>query len=109
MSETISKPLSITDKIKTFEDALAAKGMDYSDFEKYCGTRKYSIAFEKLIIISSVLNESWTPDYENSKEQRWNPYFELKAPFAFKYCEFIDSPAGSRLCYKTKELAKYAA
>ena len=102
--------LSITDKIKTFEDALKLKGLSMSYFKKYCGKRSYNIAMEKLVIIASALNEEWTPDWKNNIQYKWYPYFKMAAPFSFSYtgCACANSLVGSRLCFRSEELAEYA-
>ena len=72
----------------------------------------------KLIIIAEALNEGWTPDWSNDEEWKYYPWFDLeeslkKEPgsgLSYGGCD-IDgslSTVGSRLAFKTRELAKYA-
>lgn len=80
--------------------------------------RKHAIADFKLIIAAEVLNEGWTPDYNNDDEWKYFPYFEVEASkdkpsgFGLAYGDYDDwlthTHVGSRLCYKSSALAKYA-
>lgn len=107
----------ITDRIKTFEDAceVAQPSENVSILLNYNGVDKDMIgalAFAKLTIIARALNEGWTPDWSNSNQYKWYPYFEYKAGFGFSYTRYdfwlTSTDVGSRLCFKNEELAKYA-
>ncbi len=104
-------------KIKTFDDACKALKIkpgtlpDVSAMpEKY---RKAMIANYKLMIITEALNKGWEPDWTNSAETKYYPwFFNYKPGVGFSdsgydgWCAF--TRCGSRLCFKSSELATYA-
>jgi hypothetical protein len=113
----------ITDRIKTFGDACDELGISETNFNET--TRTYcddTIAYEKLKIIVRALNEGWLPDWKNENEYKYWPYFTLLVggnaiygTHAGLVCvNSYNAPAataaniGSRLCFKSRDLAKYA-
>ena len=111
-----SKNISIFDRVKTFEDACNIAGVNSVLFNKYCLECYYpedTIAYEKLKIIISVLNEGWKPNWDNSNEYKWYPYFNMAGGFVFVGTHYLYGNAhtfvGSRLCFKTENGAIYAA
>ena len=103
------KPQLITDRVKTYEDALKVLGR-----EDFCHGNLYNreIARRKLEIIIEALNEGWEPDLNNHQEYKWYCYFiSSGAGLGFSYS--INSPThavaniGVRLCLKSKKLAYY--
>jgi len=110
----------ITDRVKTFEDACEVLGIND---EKSSGDVNIHIhdiskdaksieAYCKLIIIARALNEGWTPDWNDTNQYKWFPWFKMKAGFGFSHSGCVRWPAntnvGSRLCFKTEALAEYA-
>lgn len=147
----------VTERIKTFEDAVAALGEDhlyvqmfrdiYEKSEK-AGANVNSdvVAYLKLRVITAALNEGWEPQFTED-ECRYYPYFflytkeELEdkddewkqehkvipldgvlfggnasygAIAGFAYANSFNAPSrttanfGSRLCFKSCDLAVYA-
>jgi hypothetical protein len=108
----------ITNRVKTFEDALNIVGA--SDAVKslceYDGDDLDMIASSahaKLTIVAKALNEGWKPDWKNSNEWKYVPWFYMDKPGSgFSYFDYgrwcATSFVGSRLCFKTRELAEYA-
>lgn len=107
------------DRIKTFEEACEKLGLDpqktipdFSMFPKEHQTAM--IAHAKLIIINEALNEGWKPDWTNGQWDKYFPWFVMGSPSGdgFSYCDYdnwhASSGVGSRLCFKSRELAKYA-
>ena len=101
-------------RIKTFEEALQAQNVIFKAPE---GATPDEIAYMKLKIITKALNEGWEPDWNNWSEWKYYPYFKMSdngaAPgVGFSYFDFghdLDvSFVGSRLCFKSRELAEYA-
>jgi len=106
---------TVTEMIKSFEDAQKATGRpnvpDFSNVPE--DLRDYFIALYKMAIISEALNGDWKADYNDSSQPKYYPWFWLScAGFVFDgtYYYFSTAHAGnaSRLCFKTREIAKYA-
>lgn len=102
----------ITDRIKTFEDACAELGLTTSDVVHKNDTCD-EVAYKQLKTIAKALNENWKPDWNNTSEYKYYPWFEYKKGigFVFDVCgyDIQRSGVGSRLCFKNRELAEYAA
>lgn len=106
-----------TDRIKTFDDACQVLGIDPGTVWHNVD-QSDEVAYKKLKVIVSALNflandcQVWVPDYNNSREAKWYPWFYLNSP-GFRldvvYCDYSSSSVGSRLVFKTEELARYAA
>jgi hypothetical protein len=103
--------------IKTFEAACKQLKLDPKKvLPQVTGVPKKHqeaiVAHAKLVIITEALNEGWTPDWENSDEWKYYPWFDMSSGsgLSFDGCayRFSHSGVGSRLCFKTAELAKYA-
>lgn len=81
--------------------------------------QKAILANYQLIIIAQALNEGWEPDWNNDDEYKWFPYFDLEtygeAPAGSGFSllsvhyGYADSNVPSRLCFRSRELAEYAA
>ena len=110
--------MDIKDKVKSFEDAC--KVLDITPSvpdvkgipEKY---QKSLIANYQLMVIAEALNEGWTPNWSNEQWDKWYPWFDMDASssagrFSFYVAVnlFSISRIGSRLCFKSEELADYA-
>lgn len=107
---------NVMDRIKTFEDAMEETGRkdvpDFSDLPK--DMRKRFIALYKMEVITEALNEGWKADWDNLDENKYYPYF-IMSPSSFAFyvsnfgCACAYAGSGSRLYYKTRELAEYSA
>ena len=104
-------------KIKTFEDACKALNIDPSKaLLDVSGMpvhhQKATIAHAKLVIIAEALNEGWKPDWKNSSEWKYYPWFRMSSGSGLAYyvcgTHSSYSPVGSRLCFKSSDLAEYA-
>lgn len=96
----------ITDRVRSYEDACEVLEM----VPEYFGNdSKDEIAYKKLKVIVRALNEGWTPDWSNSNQYKYYPWFCMGAKFRFDYYAVISgsSTMGSRLCVKSSELANY--
>jgi hypothetical protein len=107
--------MKITDQVKTFEDAYEFAGRpqrpNFNVFPFY--DRSFYENMWKMSIITMVLNEGWEPDWDNSDEPKYYPYFNMSpSGFAFivAYYDYALAHAGcvSRLRFRTSELARYA-
>jgi len=107
---------NVIDRVKTFKDVLSELGLDPSEIYGIPSHLEDHgpaiIAYMKLILVAKALNEGWTPDWENTREYKWFPWFNMQGGFAFSdsyYASAITlSAVGSRLCFKSEELANYA-
>lgn len=147
----------VTERIKTFEDAIAALGEDHLFVRMFRDIYEKSeiaganvnddvVTYLKLRVIAAALNEGWEPQFTED-EFRYYPYFFLYtqeelyeksdewkqahkvlpldgvlfggyahdgayAGFAFAGSIYApsnpDANFGSRLCFKSRELAVYA-
>ncbi|CDE57040.1 uncharacterized protein BN799_01137 [Prevotella sp. CAG:873] len=140
----------VTERIKTFEDACAALGEDHLyvqmfqeiyDKSEKAGANVNSdvVAYLKLRIVATALNEGWTPNWGNKDEYKWYPWFYILtqkehddlneeekcrvvgranySAYAYgglvytnaNYVSTVSTSLGARLAFKSKELAKYCA
>lgn len=109
--------------IKTFEGACKVLGHDpVKVLPKVTGYpkahQKALIATSKLIIINEALNfmdngkKKWVPDWNNTSEGKYYPWFWMDKPgFRLYAVVYVRTGAnvGSRLIYRTRALAEYAA
>ncbi len=108
-------PKDIKEQIKNFQDVLLANNITETNFNDSCkGLELDEIAYRKIKLIAKTLNEGWAPDWENGKWDKYYPWFKTgsSSGVGFSYCAydrwFTVSGVGSRLCYKSSELAEYA-
>jgi len=95
--------------IKTFEDAC-------NELENLTPIRNDEapdeIAYKKLKIIVAAINQGWIPDWDNTDQRKWFPWFNLSSGFGFSFthCHYGHSLTlvGSRLCFESEEKAGYA-
>jgi hypothetical protein len=104
-------------EIKTFEDACKAINVeptiipDFSLFPE--SDRQAMIDHAKLVIIAKAINGDWIPDWKNWGQYKYYSWFEMGSPsgggFSFDGFDGWDalSSVGSRLCFETREQAKY--
>lgn len=111
----------ITDRVKTYEDACKVLGVEPINEQnaKAQGFRSDEIARRKLETIAAALNEGWKPDWNNTDQYKYYPYFYIqenaKGAFAGLSCASSGNAAtntlasiGSRLCFYASRLARYA-
>ena len=103
------KPISIIDRVKTYEDALEVLRRDHFD-EKNLYPRE--IARRMLEIIIEALNEEWKPNLSNHQENKWyccfyGAYAGLGCSYSYASPANANTYIGVRLCLKSKELADY--
>lgn len=119
----------ICERVKSYADACAVLGVGKMDEKamKACGFRPDEIARRKLETITEALNEGWRPDWNNTDEYKYFPWFYIK-PGAGKDAEGKPNGAhaglagahtyyaashtsaniGSRLCFHERRTAAYA-
>lgn len=106
----------ITDKIKSYQDACAHLGITPAKEDKSIKDdkiRRSALAFVKLATITKALNEGWEPDWSNTGEYKYYPWFYVESAGLVCASTGLAVSAtfanlGSRLGYKTRELARYA-
>lgn len=111
----------ITDRVKTYEDACKVLGVEPINEQnaKAQGFRSDEIARRKLETIAAALNEGWKPDWNNTDQYKYYPYFYIqenaKGAYAGLSRANTDGTAanagayiGSRLCFYASRLARYA-
>lgn len=101
----------ITDRVKTFANACEVLDIDPDDVV-HSADDTDDQAYKKLKVIARALNEGWEPNYNDSNERKWYPWFYMDKPgFRLFACLYAISAAfvGARLVFKSEELARYAA
>lgn len=107
---------NITDRVKSFEDACQVLGISTNVPEVKGLPRKHQkaiIANYKLIVIAEALNEGWKPNWQDSDEYKYYPWFDMSNPAGVGYSYTTNTAShttaniGSRLCLKNRELAIY--
>lgn len=112
----------ITDRVKSYTDAcnvLGIEPMNEQDMKEQ-GYRPDEIARRKLETITEALNEGWKPDWNNTNEYKYYPYFYieenakaqgaagLSSAYAHNAATITAANLGSRLCFHDRETARYA-
>lgn len=107
---------NITEMVKSFEDACQVLGISTNVPDVKGLPRKHQsaiVANYKLIIIAEALNEGWKPNWQDSDEYKYYPWFDMRNPAGVGCSDsvyaatFAIAGIGSRLCLKTRELAIY--
>ena len=107
----------IKERIKTFDDVIRELGDDPEEFKNAISIMEEpdEIAYVKLKLIAKALNEGWTPDWSNGEWDKWYPWFKMddsSSAGRFSFSDAVNqrsgSSVGSRLCFKSKDLATYA-
>ena len=103
----------VTDRITSFLDALEAVGETLESFNKRTkNDEEHEVAYKMLVVIAKALNEDWQPDWADISEYKYQPYFNVTSGggLAFYGSDYWSAGTfvGSRLCFKSAELAKYA-
>jgi len=97
--------------IKTFKDACNALDID-PDAVCNKGDTLDEAAYKKLKIIAKAINQGWVPDWDNTNERKWFPWFSLSSGFGFVGSDYryagSHTGVGSRLCFESEEKADYA-
>ena len=111
----------ITDRVKTYEDACKVLGVEPINEQnaKAQGFRSDEIARRKLETIAAALNEGWKPDWNNTDQYKYYPYFYiqenangagagLSCATTVNAATYANAAIGSRLCFYASRLARYA-
>ena len=118
LEDALKLKTPITERVKTFEDALAlvqvpAEIKEFLEIQTPNKHVKSMQAAAMLTIIAEALNEGWKPDWSNRSQIKYWPWLEFSpgVGFSFLDCDYgsAGSYVGSRLCFKNADLAKYVA
>lgn len=106
---------SIMDVIKSWEDVCELNDTDpvkCLPFPSPSDKHQEAVnGFFKMTIIADALNEGWVPDWDNSNEYKYSPWFKHSGGgFSYFDCDFglATSYVGARLVFKSSALAEYA-
>ncbi|MFH1121771.1 MAG: hypothetical protein V1775_18265 [Bacteroidota bacterium] len=106
---------SVIDRVKSYEDACREIGEEPVNevLLKVAGFTDDEINYRKLKSITKALNEGWKPDWDDSNERKWFPWFTMSSSgfaffVAYYYYSCTAAGGGARLCFKSSELAEYA-
>ncbi len=100
------------ESIKTFEDACKKLKVYPDDiFNKKDSPDE--VAYKKLKVIVKAINNGWIPNWKDSDQKKWFPWFNLSSGFGFSgsyyCCDYAGTFIGSRLCFESSEKSEYAA
>jgi hypothetical protein len=108
----------VEERILTIADALAELGEEDPEVVdlhllqgSFCAGHQL-LGYQTAVCITKALNEGWTPDWSNSNELKYYPWFEMRGSSGFRFDGagrwHSRSGVGSRLCFKSRELAVHA-
>ena len=117
--ESKRKVKDITKVVTSFESACKVLGLDSKKLPDVSMLplkhQKYIISSYKLITIAEALNQGWVANYKDWNQYKYFPYFYYANNGAGAFvcsnanCAWANATAngGSRLAFKTRELAVY--
>ena len=108
-------------RVKSYEEACERVGVEPLTEEriKALELRPDEVARKKLEVITAALNEGWSPDWNNTSEYKYYPYFYIEprkhcanAGLSSSTSNYAASATyaaiGSRLCFHEPDAARYA-
>ena len=123
----------ITNRVKSYADACKVLGIEPMDEDsmKAHGFRKDEIARRKLETITEALNEGWKPNWADTNEYKYYPWFYievdekqtkdgntygasngasagLSCANTYDAATYTHAYIGSRLCFHDSDTARYA-
>ncbi|MCT4151323.1 hypothetical protein HZP59_08770 [Elizabethkingia anophelis] len=111
--------VDIKERIKSIEDAINELGENNEEVIvlralEVAGIKNHILYTQWLVVITSALNEGWEPEWGNGQWDKWYNWFNMPSKngrFSF-HCSYdlcSTSRCAARLCFKSKDLAEYAA
>ena len=105
-------------KIASYEDACRVLNIQpineevFNIFPKE--DQRSMLAYHKLTVITRALNNGWKPNWDDQNEWKYYPLFRyVNAGLSYASANYsatsTNALIGSRLCFPTSALAKYAA
>ena len=110
-------PKSIFERIKTLQDAIDELGEQDEEVKflrllEPIGKETHVYGRQEAVVIAKALQEDWVADFSDSDQRKYTPYYEASSAGGFVYHDYAswgtDTHVGSRLCFKSRELAEYA-
>jgi hypothetical protein len=108
----------IMDQIQSVEDAIDFLGKSDEDviilqkLQQVFSDDSHPVNHQKAIVLTKAFNEGWVPDWDNTKQVKYYPWFEMGGSSGFRFfdCGYQRSfsHVGSRLCFKSDKLAEHA-
>lgn len=100
--------------IKTLEDAMNATGHTAGYLKMSDPESQDEWAYRMIKMVAKAVNDGWTPDWSNTNQAKWHPYFAVLPSGSGFLCSGANlyyecTYAGSRLCFESSEKAEYAA
>jgi hypothetical protein len=107
------KPKNVIERIKTIDDVLAEHGFTMQEFKNnFAKLDEDEKAYKLLKMLATTLNEGWLPDWNNRNQPKYFAWFEMGGSSGFRFHVYDHwrsaSDVGSRLCFKSRELAEHA-
>ena len=105
-------------KIASYEDACRVLNIQPINEEAFNifpkEDQRSMLAYHKLTVITRALNNGWKPNWDDQNEWKYYPLFRyVNAGLSCAYTNYAAASTyatfGSRLCFPTSALAKYAA
>jgi len=101
--------------IKTFEDACHKIRVTTALPSLTNGCQQFlkaTIAAYKLMVIFQAINDGWIPDWSNTNQSKWYPWFRVLPSgsgfsISYTYNDCVYSSVGSRLCTDTSDKCQY--
>ena len=105
-------PKDVKERIKTIDDVLKDQGIIMCDIDAMFENVPEHLKWQYLAeILCKSLNEGWQPDWDDSSEYKYYPWFYMGGSLGFRYGGYDRwnsiSNVGSRLCYISREVAEY--
>ena len=113
--------IEVAPRVKSYEEACERVGVEPLTEEriKALELRPDEVARKKLEVITAALNEGWSPDWNNTNEYKYYPYFYIEprkhgasAGLSYAGTNYAASATsaylGSRLCFHEPDAARYA-
>ncbi len=103
-----TEPKDIMSQVNSFADILKITKTSQAAFDKkFKHLAPDTYTYEQMKLFTSVLNQGWVPDYGNSSEYKWFPYFKFNSStsgFGFTDsgydCDYAHSCTAARLVFK---------
>ncbi len=99
---------SVQERVRLIADAYNAVGKS-----RMIDSNPRIVAFHDLMVIAEALNEKWIANWGNETQHTWYPLFYMHPTKGLEFeganAATTRSYAGSNLCFRSKELAEYAA